>query len=151
MIQVSGSRWWRRVGPTTLRRSVCPSRFRSFSRPNMTGTSRANRSRGSKIGTYVCPGSGSSPVAPANSKNFGSVCWFRTLPENRQSLIDENSHQPTSKGAFIFKVRRIAGCASPAFLYGSGHSLLIAEHTATDNCVRTAGQISTSLFVLFSR
>jgi hypothetical protein len=58
------------------------------------------------------------PSLPPISENFGSVCWFRTFPENHQSLIDENSDQPTSKGALIFKVRRIAGCASPAVLYG---------------------------------
>ncbi len=58
------------------------------------------------------------PSLPPISENSGSVCWFRTLPENLQSLIDKNSDQPTSKGAFIFKVRRLAGCASPAVLYG---------------------------------
>jgi hypothetical protein len=49
--------------------------------------------------------------------------------ENGHSLVDKHPDQPTAKGPFILKVRRIARCGPPAVLYGKVHSLPIAEHT----------------------
>jgi hypothetical protein len=49
-----------------------------------------------------------------------------------QSLVDKNSEQPASKGAFIFKVRQLARCGPPAVLYGNSYCALIAEYTVSD-------------------
>jgi hypothetical protein len=54
------------------------------------------------------------------------------LAENGQCLVNKNSDQPASKGAFIFKVGMVARCGPPAVLDRDCCCALIAENAASD-------------------
>jgi hypothetical protein len=54
-------------------------------------------------------------------------------PANCQSLFDEDSYQPASKGAFVLKMRWVARCSLMAVVYCEKGLLLVAtEHAASD-------------------
>jgi hypothetical protein len=64
--------------------------------------------------------------------SVGRILFALALAKDGQSLVDENPDQPAPKSAFIFKVRRIARCCTPAVFNGNSCSFVIAQYTAGD-------------------